>query len=254
MEQTYSDKIVSLHLEKCERTHCKNRKICYHVNKHIITNTSSLANIYPFEFSIKKILKLGCKVYESICIRLTDRHLDLLQEFKNYNVTIPYDLMVPELSNYRSQVQVSVYDKSQIYNIGNTFWKLFLIKDNITLNEANSYINMNIPQMHYILALDYIKESKVPITVLVGKKLEKTVLSLDSCLTSWILNGRCPYKHYNYIDLTYDGTLRTCPYSKKGMDITKLTMPFEALFDIEPSPCECEFKKMLEKKGDKNEI
>jgi len=242
MEQTYSDKILSLHLEPCNRKSCENRDVCYHINKEV----SDTPN-WPFNFSILKVLKLGVIVYESICNRVTDRHLKLLQEFPNYNITIPFELFIPDLNNFKSQVQISVYNKSQI-NVLPDFWKLFLIKDNYTLSLATDFFAHREPKIHYILALSCV--SKTNIAQLIKHKLEiessfHYTCSLDSCLTSWITNSRCPYKHGNYIDLTYDGTMRTCPFDKTGMDITKLTMPFENIFNIEPTPCECKFKQLF---------
>ena len=246
MEQTYSDKIVSLHLEKCNRSSCVNRSLCYHVGKNIDTNCT----VFPFSFSIIKLLKFGCKVYDSICNRVEVRHLQLLERFPNYNITIPAELFRPELSDHKDQVQISVW--TGLHNIEfKDYWKLYLIKSDDTLSSACRFITMNVPKLHYILALEYV--AKTSVTVLVGKKLDlgdTQTISLDSCLTSWILNGRCPYKHYNYIDLTYDGTMRTCPFDMQGFDISKLTMPFETLFDIEPTPCDCKFKKLFDKPPD----
>ena len=43
-------------------------------------------------------------------------------------------------------------------------------------------------------------------------------VSLDSCLLNWIINSECVFTR-NYIDVSYDGSLRKCPYNKDGITL-----------------------------------
>jgi hypothetical protein len=219
MEQDCSNKIVSLHLHKCDNQ-CPNKNVCYLNNR---TSTNNLKKLTDTPI-IRNILG-NFKVYESICDYLQARSTELI---KNYNITISSEIIDKfenkELYDIPDRVQISVYD----YNIHKIYLeypkhqKLFLIKDNYTLKFSEGLMNIVTGKLCFILEQNFLEKEMKKEGLL---KFIKTFYnrfdnsqSIDSCLQSWILNGCCPYEH-NYIDINYDGTVRKCPYEKEGHEI-----------------------------------
>lgn len=239
MEQNCSNKIISLHMMKCEDK-CHNDSSCYHLQKNIIVNDT-------YNFDIEYWLKKGYIIYNSLCKPIKENDLRLLELYKNYNITIScLDVIISEIMQFKNQIQLSVYDSSDL-TIYADFQKLFLIKDlesyaiclYIITNNITKYgrIHFNIDQntknikdyIHYI--------SKI------FNFLKPSLFSLDSCFTSWVINGKCPYDDNNYIDITYDGTARKCPFNKNGNILSNDTTL--DIFKFAASHEKCLYKELL---------
>ncbi|MCK9429000.1 MAG: hypothetical protein M0R17_03180 [Candidatus Omnitrophica bacterium] len=217
MEQDCSNKIVSFHLHRCQNE-CTNKNICYLLNRKPSANYNCISQekisnlIYTF------------KVYESICYRNEIRGI---QALKNYNITISSEIIkdFPEslIKDCTNKIQISVYDYN-IHKICSEYpdhQKLFLIKDNYTLKFAEGLMNILTGKLCFIIELKYLEQiGKAGLYTFLKLFYNRFDLSqnLDTCLSSWLLNGHCPYEH-NYIDINYDGTVRKCPYEKEGHEI-----------------------------------
>lgn len=238
MDLKSSDKIVSLHFQDCKK-HCQNKSVCYLLKRD--HNGPSLNT-----FTIRTaILELGYQVYESICDKLTPYHFGMLNKYKNYNITISCNNFDKELYNYKNQVQLSVYSEKDIKKYQG-LKLLYLIFDKKTEN----ILHKNIKNVNIIIDIDYIKNNRNLLRKIVScnhryysnDKVEILYgynncynmddpkdknISFDSCLSSWIINGKCPYKNNNYIDIGLDG-VRTCPFQKKAQKLD-----LNNLFNIE---------------------
>ena len=74
---------------------------------------------------------------------------------------------------------------------------------------------------------------------------------MDSCLTSWIINKECPYTT-NYIDISYDWTVRRCPFEKEGVIIPKdfiTNQNYIDLFNLPKSYGKCSYEEKLRREA-----
>lgn len=225
MEPVYSNKIVSLNLQKCSDK-CPNASVCYLSNR----GYNTFLNSHKLR---KKIIKSGNIVYESLCSKyfitnsnnFINYYRQLLDKNKNFNITLSCNLLVTDLINYKNQIQVSVYNSNDILKF-NEYQKLFLIKDSYSLALAYYYMKEYTGKLHFIIEQKFLSEpaSNIKYKLLnfirnFENRIDKTQTA-DTCLTSWLINGHCPYDN-NYIDISYDSTIRKCPYSNTGLYISK---------------------------------
>lgn len=243
MEQKSSiSKIVSLHLEKCKRG-CPHSDICY-LRKRVVGTG------YPLPLNFREdMLEQGYTIHEAMCTPLTSSDKDLLARYRNYNVTISYPVYiesnVEQSYSLGSQLQVSVYTEAQAVSVNKTVTKLFLIKDLATFRLACSLRNNNnIANLHF--NIDMRISSNIQLLML--QNLQKNI-TLDSCMSSWIINGECPYTT-NYIDISYDWTIRKCPFSTNGTPIPKNIINkkrnnYDDLFKIIHKPAVCCYEKRI---------
>jgi hypothetical protein len=240
MEQTYLNKIISLHLEKCGGN-CPHTKECYHIKRKENKLSYNISNNIEIH---KSIIRSGYKIHESICSknRLTKWHIKELKKNKNYNITISANHFSLKLKNIleknKDQIQISVYDQYNL-DVFKDWQKLFLIKNDESYNQFNEWLGKNTGKLHFILDQNYVNSSLIKkIILLFNNKCSKNQ-SMDNCLTSWLINGRCPYSNGNYIDINYDGTIRTCPYSIKGINPSKAATNLNQLFGLKMLPTRC---------------
>lgn len=249
MGQNYSSRILSLHLDPCV-TNCSHRKICYHRNKNIIQE-NNICNKYD------EFLSLGYKTYEFICGDLTKGNLYILKKYKHYHLTVSsrnvlVETLDKKLSDkQRKRINISIYNLKEAIEFKD-YNKLFLIKDLRTL--MFFYIlgnNADIGRIHYLVEQNYILNEPNILRDIIkffntyGKINSKA--TMDSCLTSILFNNKCPYTVENCIDITYDGTIRRCPFSRDGIKIPD-NIELNQLWELDLPECNCVFKKLL---GDK---
>lgn len=235
MEPNSSNKIVSLHMERCSRQ-CENRSCCYHVNKDIIFDNDLEISSGQWLWFLRK----GYLVYESLCNGIPAWSWHLLKFYKNYNITISADQYEPYLHRVKDQVQITIYNEEDAKQF-KEYQKLFLIKDDTSWDFFLKYCNTDVSEkLHYIFDHSYISKDQLRIAAenKMYWKISST-MTIDSCFTSFLLNGRCPYSYGNYIDITYDGTVRRCPYSKTGEKIDR------KMFSHDYSAWEDEMKKLF---------
>lgn len=219
MEQTsLANKVVSLHLQSCS-TECGNSSVCYFRKREkrydinfLIKTRSSL--LYP-------LLKKGIRVHESIMYLEMDSAIFLMSLFSNYNTTLSSSLINKTLiipSLVKDQFQISVYTLKDIEKF-RSFQKLFLMKDfqslDLSLRILSGEIN-NIGKIHLLIDNCFIDARKSLLLIKMLEKNKDPRITLDRCLSGWLVNGHCPYKK-DYIDINFDGTVRKCPYAKKGL-------------------------------------
>jgi hypothetical protein len=242
-----NNKIISLHLQQCNYN-CPNSSVCYHRNKDISNN------IITGTDKFRSYLTSYFKVHESICAFDKIYHTMMLNNCPNYNITISSDLLLAinsSLINYKNQVQISVYLNLVTIHKFKEFQKLYLIKDNESLYFAYELMNYETGKLHFLLDQKYVQNNY-------GNMLLKNIFTefqkrkdplqtLDTCFTSWIVNGHCPYDSNNYIDITYDSTIRKCPYSKEGhpIDITDFNLnDIDSWFKLDLKH-DCIYKKIF---------
>jgi hypothetical protein len=237
-------KVVSLHMEPCSHD-CPNASVCYHIRKEI--SSGKTEDVLPFDFRENMLLQ-GYTIHEAFCSSV---HLTLLNKYKNYNITVSFERFGTNVSYlrhifnvvlypYKDQVQVSVYNKEQALTIPG-YRKLFLIKDDESFKYAKTHLN-SIPFMHYNIDQSWITKERI---VQVLKSFNDLTHTLDSCLWGWIDGGQCPYSTGSYIDITFDGTIRTCPFSRKGIPIKEVyDGTHESLFKTR-SQTECAYSKIF---------
>lgn len=242
MGQNSSTKIVSLHMERCVNNNCPHRSMCYHLNKKLNNQDNFILGLRGRVWMLRK----GWQLHESICNGLKAMHWHLLKFYDNYNITIPCDQYEPYLDRVKDQVQITVYNEEQAETFKD-YQKLFLIKDDETWDFFLKHSNMGFAthKMHYILEQEYINKDKLRI-VAEHKMFANTFsITVDSCFTSFILNGRCPYSYNNYIDITFDGTVRFCPYAKEGIQMPVDLSEVEKLFKVKALPKKCIYSELF---------
>jgi hypothetical protein len=96
--------------------------------------------------------------------------------------------------------------------------RLRLIKDDETWEYFLKYSNMGYAQhkIHYIFEQNYMTKDKFRRVAEQKMYANDFSVTVDSCFTSFMVNGRCPYSYGRYIDITFDGTVRSCPYALEG--------------------------------------
>lgn len=246
MEQSCS-KIVSLHMDPCT-LNCPNSAVCYHKRKVLQPKDWGT---FPETTDFRStLLNAGYIIHDSV-FQLEDSHLLLLKQYETYNITIPFSLLTEELRQYQKQIQISVYSKEQAREVLD-YQKLFLIKDNETFDYFKEEGLWNIPYsfMHFNINQDWLTKKylgDIAYYILLSNAKGTT---LDSCAYSWLVNGQCPYAHGNYIDITFDGTLRTCPFNRAGIPISSVfDGTYESLFRTKHQPEQCKYSEWL---GDVN--
>lgn len=238
---TYSNKIVSLHLEECKYG-CPNQEKCY-LRKRV-----NVANPQPFPTNFREaMLTQGFVLHEALCDTPNAFYLDLLKRFKNYNITVSindlYPWTIKNILKYKEQVQVSIYtlEDAKCYS----GQKLFLIYDMASYQTAKFiFKSTELKNLHFNVDKDCTSSA----IVFLSDPCRN--ITMDSCLSSWIINGECPYTT-NYIDISYDWTLRKCPFAKDGISIPKDLITnhnYIDLFNLEPTSCECSYSEKFRRK------
>lgn len=234
MEQTCSTKIISLHLEECKHG-CPNEDACY-LKKRIVSSG------YPLPSSFKDdILEQGFLVYDALCRPLVDKDIERLKKYANYNVTISILDFKKGLRFTGSQIQLSLYSIQELDSIPEGALKLFLIKDKESLDISTFAVRSGtINNIHFNIDQGFLGNLGGFFVSNSNKKI-----SVDSCYASWIINGECPYTT-DYIDISYDWTVRKCPFSINGTPIPKefiTNKNYIDLFSLEHTPEECVYSK-----------
>ncbi len=248
MEQNSTRKIVSLHMEPCSYD-CPNSNVCYHRRK--IISSGKTEEILPSNFRVE-MLEKGYVLHESLCNEDILGPCVLLTRYPNYNLTLPYPTLEknPQLRTRSKQLQVSVYTKEQAMSILN-YQKLFLIKDDETYDYTIKKQLWNSPYsyMHFCVDQDWIDKEKLQ-NLTYYSMLSNTIgTTIDSCATSWIINGRCPYDHGSYVDINFDGTVRSCPFNKNGVPISEVyNGDYDSLFTLKCAPEKCKYSEMFVEK------
>ena len=235
MTQQSCSKVVSLHMENCTHS-CPNRNVCYHVGKDIVNN----GDVLPAGFR-ETFLDKGYTIHESICNSITDYHLSLLDFYLNYNVTLPYELCTNNVLKFERQVQISIYNIAQAKDPRiNSHTKLFLIKDKSTYEQSFKMWNSAITKIHLVVDKNFITEDRLKDLVIKRMLATGNNVTIDSCIESFIINGKCPYDNGTYVDITYDGTVRACPFEKNGIKIPK-SFNLDEVFTLCKTPS-CKYK------------
>jgi regulator of RNase E activity RraB len=241
MEQKCSHKVISLHLQECSG-YCPNASSCYHIKKEINTEE----NLDEDKIRLDAI-KTGHEVHESICF-YGPHHKDLLQIYKNYNITLSamvVKLYFKELYPFKEQIQVTVYDDADIY-LFSEWQKLFLINDEKNLRLFDEFLGRSTSRLHFLLDQEFITPARIVFLYEEFEKRASDGQTLDSCLTSWLVNGECPYEDGQYLDITYDASLRLCPYAKRGV-MGNLDKNIVEQFEINPHKEKCKYMDIWRK-------
>lgn len=209
MRQTYSNKIISLHLEPCEHG-CPNQDVCY-LKKRVLSKG------YPLPPTFKDdILEQGFQVYDALCRPLNELDIHRLETYDWYHVTLSdrdYENGLHPKSFHLGQVQKSVYKLDEQSSDGTL--QLFLIKDEKSFNEAyESLTNKRSNNLHFNVTREW---SEGYMGCFILQNFSRNI-SVDTCLTSWMINNECPYET-DYIDISHDWTVRRCPFEKEGTPI-----------------------------------
>lgn len=229
-----------MHLEKCNYP-CPNRASCYFIKRNQHEGEIDAVRVR------NKVLCSGYKVYESVC-QLTEKdyRITLLKSLKNYSITLSYLwFLKPKFRSAliripKEQLQVSIYNLEQSQDLP-SLQKLFLIKDTESFNEFTMIVSKGIENIHFNIDTEWISKEKLE-ELLTWTKSFKSNVSFDSCLTSWLVNGECPYKK-DYIDISYDGTLRKCPFKKDNIgNLSQIRIEDAFLID---SKCDCVYKTIF---------
>lgn len=258
MEQKCSlnDRVISLHLQRCSG-YCPNASSCYHLRKKIDNHW----DIEEDASLVLSCIKSGAIVHDSVCTYYL-QHYNWLERYPNYNITLSCELLRgnSELKKFKNQLQVSVYSIEDIIEF-KEYQKLFLIKDMLSWLSFDCWLGQDTGRLHFLLDQAIITPSKVEAIVQDFNEYAGEGQTLDSCLTSYLVNGECPYADGHYIDLTYDNTVRSCPYAEKGVR-SKKDESIEVLFGIQTLPQRCKYmeyfggtlneKDSVESSGDKN--
>lgn len=243
MAQNCSNRTISLHLHKCGENHCPNSSVCYHLNKDKYEGS-----LIPTDKFRRTLLDSGYKVHESICITANLYYFNiLLKYYRSYNITISRDdLIFSGINQHLNQIQVTVYNEEQARELVR-HQKLFLIKDYESLQLGIHLMRSPVGRIHLIIEQGYLERCPEILSYLIRANESKAnaTASLDTCLTSWVVNGRCPYET-NYIDITYDNTVRKCPYQKEGYIFTSVNDSFVNT----PVRKDCIYYKLFQRKND----
>jgi hypothetical protein len=204
--------------------------VCYHTRKDITHDYSYTP------LNLSTISNSGYKVHNSVCIPLLQTEVDRLKRYKNYNITINCNTFIRNTFNrivddpeFYNQVQLSVINNYELFR-WKEYQKLFLIKNNADVLQAKEFMRLhNIGRLHYIIEHSFLNNVILKDLIETFTKTAGPEHSLDTCLSSFIVNGHCPYEK-DYIDITYDNTLRSCPYIAKGRYIRQ-NATLDDLFD-----------------------
>jgi hypothetical protein len=245
------------------RGNCPNASVCYYLKRTRVTNRTVCSS----DKLRNSILNSGAKVYESICVTDGSYHNTLLSRYRNYNITMSSSLLEYCIDIYDTnwsgsvdQIQLSVYTLKDVFNPEfEKYQKLFLIKNVETLARAYEILNTTLHsgKVHLILDQSFLRLEKAIALDLIKahQNRRNPLVSIDTCLTSFVINGKCPYQDNNYIDISHDETLRTCPYKETGniYNSTRNIVPedMEEIFRVKFPENNCIFKEIF--KGTNNE-
>jgi len=220
MEPTNS-KIVSLHLDGCKGG-CRNASACYFLKRSIVPDSIN-------KTAIKRILLMnGYTIHDAVC-ELIDDNLILLTS-EHYNITVSNKILQKfdkkkELLAFKNQISVSIYSyKESVCSELRDIQKMYLIKDDKTLqffmrNVKNERIN----KIHFCIDQEYLESSgKLPEIIKTFSKKATGIKSMDTCLSSFVVNGKCPYEKNNYVDVSADLSVRRCPFVINGTKLNTL--------------------------------
>lgn len=188
------------------------------------------------------MLRKGWEVYESVCNGIQPQHWHLLKFYKNYNITISCEDYEPYLDRTKDQVQLTIYNENQAETF-REYQKLFLVKNDETWKYFLKYSNMGYAQhkIHYIFEQNYMTKDKFRRVAEQKMYANDFSVTVDSCFTSFMVNGRCPYSYGRYIDITFDGTVRSCPYALEGEHLP------DGLFQMNYSDWEKEMDQIFDR-------
>jgi len=227
MDQNYSNKIVSLHLERCGLSNCPHQSICY------LRNRKDEKRI--IDIDIEYFLKKGYRVFDAVCNTISNTKLNLLIKYPNYNLTMSYSLFKQYVfsNKHIDQIQVTIYNENQLKEL--TDWnKIFLIKDQESLQFFKSHWNIPYKNIHYAIYKEFINKNVLEDIIVLTASSNSYNVSFDSCLYQTIRHNKCTYNE-NYIDINYDGTVRKCPYDKEGIYVGDKVEDMEKIFDVDMS-------------------
>jgi len=205
--------IVSLHLENCTNIFCPNIKECYHLKKDFTTQSLCIPKMKLYELLEHKDIT----IYDSVT-DINEYHKGLIL-YDNYNMTVPVDSCFIDGCFNNSYLKPNVYitvHYGQLFSDQlDAINKIYLYKwiEPVTLDRLYNSAN----NTHFVFDRETLNASRISEIIQVYMKYrEKTTNSIDSCIENLILNGCCPYKNGNYIDITYDNTYRICPFAKQS--------------------------------------
>jgi hypothetical protein len=229
-----------LHLEPCIHG-CPNEDVCY-LKKRVFSGG------YPLPPTFKDdVLEQGFQVYDALCRPLNQSDINRLETYDRYHITISsWDYengLYPKPAQY-SQIQKSIYRLCE-KNMCNGPLQLFLIKDNKTFSEAiNCKKCDSFNNIHF--SIDRNWNGYLDCFMLQDSNKN---ISVDSCLTSWMVNNECPYKT-SYIDISHDWTVRNCPFTKEGISIPEgliIDKNYIDLFSLQFKAEDCAYEKYFKK-------
>lgn len=209
--------VISIHPSKCSGG-CPNENVCY-LKKRVTTNTNSI--------KLKSYLGLTLythDIYLSVCSqKQVNEALTLVRCFKRVNLTIPFTL----LDNFkhllqspiRNRLQISVYSEDNIKVIGNEVQKLYLIKDQETLEFTKTvFKDEYISNIHFPIDQNFITKDETLKLLKLWRDCKDPTITLDSCLENYAVHGKCLYQE-NYVDISLDGVYRKCVFDLVGKKI-----------------------------------
>jgi hypothetical protein len=238
------EKIISLHTYQDCHTNCPNQSVCYHRKRR---NVNVYTSIY--EEYIKEWLENKYQVYDA----LVDKNIGRLElyylfnrdNYNNYHITV---------SSNERRLSLSTCDKAKAWelypNLNLTVYtidemrkyarynKMFLVHSFQTLNlMANSAGSAGLGNIHYNVDQEFITPQNIKTIMSIMNDESTEGKTLDTCLSSWVVNGKCPYED-NYIDIDSVGAIRKCPFSvyEQGgyTSLTNIDKAFELKYD---GPC-----------------
>jgi hypothetical protein len=231
---------ISLHMEACRAGHCPHASVCYHLAKNI--RNSEL----DYLTTIDKAIETGHDVHLALCSPLTQPIEERLEHHENFSVTIScrdaYENKA--VNRFPQQVQISVYSEENCKRWTN-FQKIYLIKSLSTFNTFTSLLGKShLGRLHFAIDQKWLDKDILLEIIRYFEMYGNEKNSLDSCLTSYVLNGECYCHSGNYIDITYDGTVRTCPFSKDGVALPD-NYDMNELFGLKQLPHRCKYMEIF---------
>jgi len=184
-----------------------------------------------------------CKVYQAVCNPVTKDSLLARRALKypNYSITIGLNDFSDSDDLPEINWQITVYSEYQIK--GHTrYQKLFLIKDTRTLGIYKKVCAGDlgsVGKIHFNIDTSFL--TKEILKEIVQAKLSaKVEVTLDSCLTGFIVNGECPYKK-GYVDINYDSTVRKCPFEPNGIQFETRNLTVASLYHLDIPDTICKY-------------
>lgn len=241
--------IISLHLDECHDL-CPNSSVCYHKERKNGQNKNSLTlGIWA---KLSSLMQRGHQVY---CAVQGGKESDLQsikfgisthipEVFNNFHATISCrspiikiwkEEITPLAPNWR--VDISVYNDSELIEF-KEFSKMFNIFNDETLATSLNLIKTDVGRLHFTVDQNYLCANKDRGFSIIGMIINHNdpLKTLDTCLSSWIINRKCPYQT-GYIDIACDGKARKCPFLKEGTNILTIEDGIKLMDDKTPQTC-----------------